>query len=95
MKTGMTKRATALLEVLGVYLAGALLNDRIAEFITQHHLISSQNPFALLTIHASNADLLVASRQLVLVFFFIYFSFFVIIVPLDWWRGRGGQRSTG
>ena len=76
MGTGAKRQAAALLEVLGVYLAGALLNDRIVALVTQHHLISSQSPFDLLTVHASNTDLLVASRQLALAFFFIYFSFF-------------------
>lgn len=95
VKIGATKRTAALLEVLGVYLAGALLNDRIVAFVTQHHLISDQNPFALLTVHASNADLLLASRQLALAFFFIYFSFFVIVVPLEWCRGRRGPATYG
>src|SRR5579875_2985766 len=90
VKIGIMRRAAALLEVLGVYLAGALLNDKIVAFVISHHLMSPQNPFALLTVHASNADLLVASRQLALAFFFIYVSFFVLIVPLDWWRGRRG-----
>ena len=95
VKIAATRRAAALLEVLGVYLAGALLNDRLVEFVTQHHLISDQSPFALLTVHTSNADLLLASRQLALAFFFIYFSFFVMIVPLDWWRGRRGPATYG
>jgi membrane protease YdiL (CAAX protease family) len=95
VKIAVKRRAAALLEVLSVYLAGALLNDRIVGFVTQDHLISPQNPFALLTVHASSADLLVASRQLALALLFIYFSFFVIIVPLDWWRGRRGPATYG
>jgi membrane protease YdiL (CAAX protease family) len=95
VNTGVKRRAAALLEVLGVYLAGALLNARIVAFVTHHQLISPQNPFALLTVHASNADLLVASRQLALALFFIYFSFFIIIVPLDRWRGRRGPATYG
>jgi hypothetical protein len=90
VKTKTKRRAAALLEVMGVYLAGALLNDRIVALVVAHHLVSPENPFALLTVHASNEDLLVASRQLALAFFFIYFSFFVLIVPLDRWRGRRG-----
>jgi len=95
VKTEILKRAAALLEVLGVYLAGALLNDKLVTIVTEHHLISSQNPFALLTMHASNSDLLVASRQLLLAFFFIYVSFFVIIIPLDWLRARRGTAVYG
>ena len=95
VKTGAKRRAAALLEVLGVYMAGALLNDRIVAFVTEHHLISDQNPFNLLTVHATNTDLLVASRQLALAFLFIYLSFFVIIVPLDWLRRRRGPATYG
>jgi membrane protease YdiL (CAAX protease family) len=91
----MTRRVAALLEVLGVYLAGALLNDKIVEVLTRSHLISPQSPFALLTIHATNSELLVASRQLLLGLTCIYFSFFVLIVPLDWWRGRSGAATYG
>jgi membrane protease YdiL (CAAX protease family) len=95
VNTQMTRRVAALLEVLGVYLAGDLLNDKIVEVLSRSHLISLQNPFALLTIHASNSELLVASQQLFLALTFIYFSFFVLIVPLDWWRGKSGIATYG
>jgi membrane protease YdiL (CAAX protease family) len=95
VKARTKRRAAALLEVLGVSLAGSLLNGRIVKIVTQHHLISSQNPFDLLTLHASNADLLVASRQLALALCFIYFSFFAIILPLDWLRGKRGPATYG
>lgn len=95
MKIVARARAAALLEVLGVYLAGAYLNDRIAGFLIHRHLISSQNPFSLLTIHTTNAELLVASRQLFLALVLIYVSFFLLIIPIDWWRGRRGLSTYG
>ena len=90
-----TRRTAALLEVLGVYLAGALLNDWIVGLLTRRHVISDQSPFALLTLHSTNADLLVASKQMALALLFIYLSFLVIIVPLDRWRGRGTLATYG
>ena len=95
MKTLRRRRAAALLEVLGVYLTGAYLNDRIVNGLVSRHLISSQNPFSLLTIHTSNAELLVASRQLFLALTLIYVSFFLLIVPIDWWRGQRGAATYG
>lgn len=76
-------------------MCGALLNDWIVQVLAGRHVISTQSPFGLLTIHATNSDLLVASRQLALALALIYLSFFVIIVPLDWWRGRRGAATYG
>ena len=95
VKARATRRAAALLEVLGVYLGGALLNDWLVEVLTRRHLISSQNPFALLTLRSTNSDLLLASRQLAPALFFIYLSFFLIIGPLDWLRGRRALAVCG
>jgi membrane protease YdiL (CAAX protease family) len=95
VNTSVRKRAAALLEVLGVYLTGAYLNDRLAGLLINRHLISSQNPFALLTAHTSNAELLVASRQLFLALVLIYISFFLIIIPIDVWRGHRGPSTYG
>jgi membrane protease YdiL (CAAX protease family) len=89
------RRAAALLEVLGVYLTGAFLNDKIVELLVSRHLISSVNPFSLLTADTTNADLLVASRQLFLALTLIYVSFFLLIIPIDWWRGRRGAATYG
>ena len=64
MSVPTRRRVAALLEVLGIYLAGAYLNDRIAKLLVHWRLISDANPFDLLTVHATNAELLLASRQL-------------------------------
>ena len=90
-----TQRAAALLEVLGVYLGGALLSDWVVGVLTRRHVISSQSPFALLTLHSTNSDLLVASKQLALALVIIYLSFLVIIVPLDRSRGRRALATYG
>jgi hypothetical protein len=54
----------ALLEVLGIYLAGAYRSDGIAKLAVHWRLISDANPFDLITVHATNAELLRAWRQL-------------------------------
>lgn len=57
------RRTAALLEVLGIYLAGPLLQDQVVRVLVHWHLISTENPFSLLTRQMSNADLVLASRQ--------------------------------
>lgn len=89
------RRLAALFEVLGVYLAGAFLNDKVVEVLLHWRLISPTSPFSLLTTHATNADLLFASRQLLVVLACIYFSYFLLIIPIDWWRRRRGLSTYG
>jgi membrane protease YdiL (CAAX protease family) len=89
------RRAAALLEVVGVYLTGAALNDKIVQWLTDRQLISPQNPFSLLTARTSNAELLIASRQLFVALTLIYVSFFLLILPIDWWRRRRGPATYG
>lgn len=89
------RRTAAILEVLGVYLAGAFLNDKIVQLLVHWRFISPQNPFDLLTAHTTDAGLLVASRQLFLALVFIYISYFVIIVPVNWWQRRRGPAAYG
>jgi membrane protease YdiL (CAAX protease family) len=89
------RRTAALLEVLGVYLTGAFLNDRIVQWLEHSRLISTINPFDLMTAHATDAELLVASRQLLLAFVLLYGSYFLLIVPINWWCRRRGRAAYG
>lgn len=91
----MRRRTAALLEVLGVYLTGAFLNDRIAGWLEHRRLISTTNPFDLLTAHTTDAELLVASRQLFLALILIYGSYFLLIIPINWWYRRRGREAYG
>jgi hypothetical protein len=77
------RRMAALLEVFGVYLTGAFLSDQIVKLLAHWHLISTKNPLELLTVHATNADLLVASRQLFLALMLLYGSYFLLIIPIN------------
>lgn len=85
----------ALLEVLGVYLAGAFLNDTIVQWLVDRRLISPVSPFDLLNSHMTNAELLVASRQLFLALILIYLSYFALIIPINWWHRRRGPAAYG
>jgi membrane protease YdiL (CAAX protease family) len=95
MSVQAQRRAAALLEVLGVYLVGAWLSDQIGDLLIHRGLISAVNPFSLLTSHATDADLLVASRQLFLALALIYASYFALIVPINWWYRRRGRAAYG
>jgi membrane protease YdiL (CAAX protease family) len=95
MSVETRRRAAALLEVLGIYLTGAFLSDQVVKLLTHWHLISTTNPFDLLTVHATNDDLLVASRQLFLALVLLYGSYFVLIVPINWWYRRQGRAAYG
>ena len=89
------RRAAALFEVMGVYLAGAWLNDRVGDLLVHQGWVSPVNPFSLLTVRATNADLILASRQLFVMLCVIYGSYFAIIVPINWWYRRRGRAAYG
>jgi membrane protease YdiL (CAAX protease family) len=95
MSVQTQRRSAALFEVLGIYLAGSFLSDQIANLILHWRLISPTNPFSLLTSHTTNADLLIASRQLLLVLLLANFSYFVLIVPINWWHRRRAAAAYG
>lgn len=95
MREQARRRTAALLEVFGVYLAGAFLSEQVAEWLARRHLVSFQSPFELLTPHTTNAELLVASRQLFLFLMVQYGSYFVLIIPINWWYRRRGPADYG
>lgn len=79
----------------GICVTGAFLSDQIVKLLVHWHLVSTTNPFDLLTVHATNADLLVASRQFFLALMLLYGSYFVLIVPINWWYRRRGREAYG
>jgi membrane protease YdiL (CAAX protease family) len=92
---GVLKRTAALLEVLGIYLAAGAVADKVSELLAHWPVASVANPFALLTDHTTNADLLLASRQLLLIWVLQYGSYFLLIIPLNWWYRRRGPKAYG
>jgi membrane protease YdiL (CAAX protease family) len=95
MSVQTRRRTAALLEVFGVYLTGAFLSDHVEQLLVHWRLISPQNPLQLLTVHMTNTELLVASRQLLLTLILLYGSYFAIIIPINWWYQRRGRAAYG
>jgi hypothetical protein len=95
VKTQTLRRIAALLEVFGVYLSGVFVENQIERLLVHWRLISTANPFDMLTVHATNAELLVASRQLFLALILQYGSYFLLIIPINWWYRRRGRRAYG
>ena len=95
VNTQTLRRTAALLEVLGVFLTGVLLENGIEHLLLHWRLISSANPFDLLTAHTTNAELLGASRQFFLALILQYASYFMLIIPINWWYRRRGRAAYG
>jgi membrane protease YdiL (CAAX protease family) len=89
------RRTAALLEVFGVYLTGAFLSEQIAGLLVRWGVISPQNPFDLLTTHTTDADLLAASRLLLVRLVIQYGSYLALIIPVNWWYRRRGLVAYG
>ena len=81
--------------MLGVFVVGGFLEDKIVGLLVHWRLFSPANPFALLTPHTTNSDLLVASRQLLWIWLLQYGSYFLLIIPINWWYRRRGPAAYG
>lgn len=79
------------MEVLGIYFAGPVAMVAIRRLFG----VSLPNPLANLTVHASNAELLTASRQLFLLLIVQNAGYFLFAVPLNWWYRRRGRAAYG
>jgi membrane protease YdiL (CAAX protease family) len=95
MSVQIQRRAAALLEVFGVYLSGAFVSDQLAQLLVRWRVVAPQNPFELLTAHTTNTELLVASRQLLLMLILLYGSYFALIIPINWWYRQRGRAAYG
>jgi membrane protease YdiL (CAAX protease family) len=84
-------RAAALLEVFGVYLAGQLVVAQIVRLLQ----LQPVNPLPSFTADISDGQLLLASRQLFVLLLLQYAGWFLLIVPIDWWRGARGLAVYG
>ncbi|AXC09726.1 hypothetical protein ACPOL_0345 [Acidisarcina polymorpha] len=89
------KRTAALLEVLSIYLAAGALEDKIISLMVHWQFAVPASPLDLLTAHATDADLLLATRRLLLIWLLQYGSYFLLIIPLNWWYRRRGPAAYG
>jgi membrane protease YdiL (CAAX protease family) len=85
------RRAAAVLEVLGVYLAGGLVADQLIRLSG----VSATNPLAKLSVHTTGAELISASGQMFVLLMFQYAGYFLLIVPINWWYRRRGPVAYG
>jgi membrane protease YdiL (CAAX protease family) len=85
------RRATAVLEVLGVYLAGGLVTNLLIRLSG----VSLKNPLENLSVHITGAELITASGQIFVLLMFQYAGYFLLIVPINWWHRRSGPAAYG
>ncbi|HKA01022.1 MAG TPA: hypothetical protein VKE70_31130, partial [Candidatus Solibacter sp.] len=83
------ERAAALLEVLGVYGGGGFVTDQLVRLFH----VPQVNPLAKFTANISNADLLAASKQMLVLLIMQYLGYFLLIVPINWWHRRTGRKA--
>jgi hypothetical protein len=91
MNVQTRRRAAALLEVLGVSLAGPLLMWWLRGLIG----VSVTNPLTSLSVHTSDGELITASRQIFVLLIFQYAGYFLLIFPINWWYRRRGPAAYG
>src|ERR1700722_14012248 len=82
------RRAAALLEVLGVFLAGQFVAQILALQLERRFAMSFPNPLRTLSAHSTNAELIPASPQMFVLLMFQYAGYFLLIIPINWWYRR-------
>lgn len=88
---GKSQRAAALLEVLGIYLAGPVMMMGLRRVLG----ISLTNPLGHLTAHATGAELVTASHRLLTLLLFQNAGYFLLAGPLNWWYRRRRPADYG
>ncbi len=85
------RRVAAVLEVLGIYLAGGLVTDWIIAALK----LQPSNPLPGFRVDISDAALLTASWQLGLLLLLQYAGWFLLIIPINAWHRRRGPAAYG
>jgi membrane protease YdiL (CAAX protease family) len=91
MKGQSARRASALLEVLGIAAAGPLVMWGVRQLFG----ISIINPLSTLRSDVTDAQLLMASGQMFKLLVFQYGGYFLLIIPLTLWRRKRGLSAFG
>src|SRR3712207_976470 len=79
------RRAAALLEVLGIYLAGQLG----VSLLTRAFNVQVVNPLNGFTVGITDAELVTATHQMLVLLMLQYAGWFMLIIPINWWHRRG------
>lgn len=85
------QRAAALLEVLGVYVAGQLVTGHLIRLLG----IRPTNPLNNLTVGVTDAELISATWQLFVLLVLQYAGWFLLIIPINYWHRRRGPAAYG
>lgn len=85
------RRIAALLEVLGIYLAGSLVTRLLGHVLDLH----VPNPLATFRVDIGDDELVTASGRFFILLMLQYAGWFVVLVAMDWWRGRKGAAVYG
>jgi membrane protease YdiL (CAAX protease family) len=87
----LRRRTTAVLEVLGIYLAGQLVTAQLIRFLG----VAGVNPLSHFTADVTDAELIDTTRQLVVLLTLQYCGYFLLIIPINWWHRRRGPAAYG
>ncbi len=85
------RRAAALLEVLGIYLAGRLVTEQLSRLLG----IPLDNPLTEFSVGITDAELIASSRRMFVLLMLQYSGWFLLIVPINWWHRRRGPAAYG
>ena len=85
------QRAAALLEVLGVYVAGQLVTGQLIHLLG----IRPTNPLNNLTVGVADAELTSATWQLFVLLMLQYAGWFLLIIPINYWHRHRGPAAYG
>ena len=87
----MLRRAAAVMEVLGIYLAGRVVTG----WVVQALKLQPSNPLPGFRVDISGAELLTASWQIGVVLLLQYAGWFLLIIPINAWHRRRGPAAYG
>ena len=89
----MKRRAqiAAVLEVLGVYVASQFVMLLLIRALK----INPSNPLTKISATVTDGELIDATRQLFVLLLLQYASYFLLIVPINWWHRRSGPAAYG
>src|SRR5689334_18878263 len=85
------RRGAALLEVFGVFLAGPL----VKRLLIQAFGLRLVNPLPGFTVAITDAELITASRQILLLLLVQFAGYFLLAVPINWLHLRRGPAAYG
>jgi membrane protease YdiL (CAAX protease family) len=91
MSFAMRARTAAVLEVLGIYVAGPLVMMLLIRALR----LEITNPLQRFTVGITDAELLTITREMFWLLLLQYAGWFLLIIPINWWHRRRGPGAYG